>query len=235
MTGADGGARVTLEEVSAGYPGRRVLRQLTARIPALASTAIVGANGSGKSTLLGVVAGVIPLTAGRVGTGPGRRPAFVTQRSAVADTLPLTVRETVAMGRWGHLGLLGRLSAHDREVVDASMERLGIGGLAGRRLGELSGGQRQRALVAQGLAQEADLLLLDEPATALDPAARERIAEVLEEVTAQGITVVQATHDLRAARRADHCLLLWEGRLLREGPPGDVLTDELFQQAWQPH
>ena len=150
----------------------------------------------------------------------------MTQRSRAADVLPLTVRETVAMGRWGHRGPWRRLSRRDRDAVGASMSRLGISALAHRQLGELSGGQRQRALVAQGLAQEADLLLLDEPTTGLDATAQRLIADVLAELTVEGVTVVQATHDLAAARRTDHCLLLQDGRVLREGPPGTVLTDE---------
>ncbi|MGW4029555.1 zinc ABC transporter ATP-binding protein AztA [Streptomyces sp. NPDC004838] len=225
--------RVVLSGVSAGYGGRPALRQLTAHIPALATTAVVGPNGSGKSTLLGLLAGVIPATTGTITHGTDRTAAYVVQRSAVADDLPLTVRETVAMGRWAHLGLWRRPSAHDRSVVDACLDRVGMRGLAARQLGQLSGGQRQRALVAQGLAQEADLILLDEPAAALDTVARLRISEILGEQAAQGTTVVHATHDLAAARLADHCLLLHEGRLLAEGPPSEALTDELLHRAWR--
>ncbi|MFB7032672.1 metal ABC transporter ATP-binding protein, partial [Streptomyces sp. NPDC056295] len=151
------------------------------------------------------------------------RPAFVMQRSAVADALPLTAREAVAMGRWGRLGPFRRPSAKDREAVETSMERLDVADLAERQLGELSGGQRQRVLVAQGLAQGADLLLLDEPAGALDGSARETIARVLDEVTGEGVTVVQATHDITAARGAEHCVLLDAGRIAAAGPPSEVL------------
>lgn len=115
------------------------------------------------------------------------------------------------MGRWGGLGSWRRPSRRDLAAVDAALDRLGIGDLAGRQLGELSGGQRQRTLVAQGLAQESDLLLLDEPTTGLDPEARGRIGALLTELGGEGVTVVQATHDLEAARAADVCLLLCEG------------------------
>ncbi|MGW4234563.1 zinc ABC transporter ATP-binding protein AztA [Streptomyces sp. NPDC004980] len=217
--------QVVLDGVSAGYGNRSVLDQLTLRIPAFATTALVGPNGSGKSTLLGVIAGVIPVAAGEVTHRTARRAAFVVQRSKVADMLPLTVRDAVTMGRWGRRGLWRRLTPDDRAVVDATMERLGISALAHRQLGELSGGQRQRALVAQGLAQEADLLLLDEPATGLDVSAQRLISEVLAEVAAGGVTVVQATHDLDVAGRAAHVVLLREGRLDGSGAPGAVLTD----------
>ncbi|GGR21958.1 ABC transporter ATP-binding protein [Streptomyces cinereoruber] len=218
-------SQVSLKGVSAGYARTTVLTQLDLETPSLVVTAVMGPNGSGKSTLLGLLAGVIPATSGTVVHRTAVRPAFVTQRSAVADVLPLTVRETVAMGRWGRLGFFRRPSARDREAVETSMERLDVAGLAERQLGELSGGQRQRVLVAQGLAQGADLLLLDEPASALDGAARETIARVLDEVTGEGVTVVQATHDLAAARRAGHCLLLDAGRVVAAGPPADVLPD----------
>ncbi|MFD4902800.1 zinc ABC transporter ATP-binding protein AztA [Streptomyces sp. NPDC058411] len=225
--------QVTLDGVTAGYPNRTVLDQLTMQIPALTTTAVVGPNGSGKSTLLGVIAGVIRVTAGKVDHGTDKRVAYVTQRSNVADVLPLTVRDAVSMGRWGHRGLWRRLTRRDQDVVESSMSRLGISSLAHRQLGELSGGQRQRAFVAQGLAQEADLLLLDEPATGLDATAQQLIADVLAEVAGEGLTVVQATHDLEVARSAGHLLLLRDGRLRAEGDPRELLTGDAIDQIWQ--
>ncbi|MEV6422574.1 zinc ABC transporter ATP-binding protein AztA [Streptomyces sp. NPDC051662] len=208
----------------AGYPGRPVLYELSSEITKLATTALVGPNGSGKSTLLGVLAGVIHPTSGELHHDGERPPAFVPQRGAVGDTLPLTVRQTVEMGRWGIRGPWRRLTRRDHAAADAALDRLGIGDLASRQLGELSGGQRQRALIAQGLAQESDLLLLDEPTTGLDPEARERIGALLTALVADGVTVVHATHDLSAARAADVCLLLQDGRLAGQGHPDQVLT-----------
>lgn len=225
--------RVRFTGLSAGYPGRPVLHELDAEIPALALTALVGPNGSGKSTLLGVLAGVIRPTSGQLHHAGDRPPAFVPQRGAVGDALPLTVRQTVEMGRWGERGPWRRLTRQDRAIVDAAMERLGITDLASRQLGELSGGQRQRALIAQGLTQESDLLLLDEPTTGLDPEARERIAELLTELVADGVTVVQATHDLQAARSADTCLLLHDGHLVGQGNPEQLLTATTLARVWQ--
>lgn len=229
-----GNHRVRFTDLHAGYPGRPVLRQLTAEIPALAMTALVGPNGSGKSTLLGVLAGVIEATSGQLRFPEGRPPAFVPQRGAVGDTLPLTVRQTVEMGRWGERGPWRRLNRDDRSAVDAAMEQLGVADLATRQLGELSGGQRQRVLIAQGLAQQSDLLLLDEPTTGLDPEARERITALLTELVTGGATVVQATHDLEAARAADACLLLSDGRLVGRGSPDQVLTPTALARIWQP-
>ncbi|MDT0379246.1 zinc ABC transporter ATP-binding protein AztA [Streptomyces sp. DSM 42041] len=216
-----------LTDVTAGYPGHPVLHQLTAEIAESALTSVVGPNGSGKSTLLAVLAGVIRPTAGTVTREGTERPAFVVQRSVVSDALPLTVRETVAMGRWARLGPWRRSTARDRAAVEECMERLGVTALAGRRLGELSGGQRQRVLVAQGLAQESDLLLLDEPTTGLDVDSREAVTEVLAELPEQGVTVVQATHDLEAALRSETCLALDDGHLTATGPPADVLPERI--------
>ncbi|MFC9945038.1 zinc ABC transporter ATP-binding protein AztA [Streptomyces pratensis] len=226
--------RIRIAELSAGYAGHPVLHQLSAEIMPLTATALVGPNGSGKSTLLGVLAGVIQPTAGELHHADGRPPAFVPQRGAVGDTLPLTVRQTVEMGRWGERGAWRRLTRQDRAVVNSALERMGIADLAARQLGELSGGQRQRTLIAQGLAQESDLLLLDEPTTGLDPEARERIAALLTDLVTDGVTVVHATHDLDAARSADACLLLREGRLVGQGEPGQLLTPSTLARIWQP-
>ncbi|MDG9682004.1 zinc ABC transporter ATP-binding protein AztA [Streptomyces sp. DH18] len=199
----------------------------------MTTTALVGPNGSGKSTLLAVLAGVIKPTSGGLLRTSDRPPAFVPQRGAVGDTLPLTVRQTVEMGRWGERGPWRRLNARDHATVDAMLDRLGIGDLASRQLGELSGGQRQRALIAQGLAQESDLLLLDEPTTGLDPEARDRIGALLTALVADGVTIVQATHDLEVARAADACLLLQDGRLAGQGRPDQVLTTSSLTRIWQ--
>ncbi|WP_067177661.1 zinc ABC transporter ATP-binding protein AztA [Microtetraspora niveoalba] len=234
MHGNEEEAGVEIRDLVAGYGRGAVLRGITARIPRSRVTALVGPNGSGKSTLLSVLAGVLRPASGRVERASGRRAGFVVQRSAVPDGLPITVREAVAMGRWAHRGPWRRLTERDRSVVRDSMARLGVLDLAARRLGDLSGGQRQRVLVAQGLAQEPDLLLLDEPATGLDLDARRRIAAALGEAAAAGVTVVQATHDLDAAARADRCLLLDRGRLVAAGPPGAVLTPETLGRIWAP-
>lgn len=207
-----------IDHVYAGYDGTDVLRGVTAEIPEGAVTALVGANGAGKSTLLGVLAGTVAPRSGSVVPARPGRPAFVVQRSAVPDTLPLTVRATVTMGRWAQRGWWRPLTRHDRRVVDKCMEQAGVADLAGRRLGELSGGQRQRALIAQGLAQEAGLLLLDEPSAGLDQHSMGRIRELVTEVAAEGVTVVHATHFTEEARDADHVLALEAGRVVTPTP-----------------
>ncbi|WP_431898402.1 zinc ABC transporter ATP-binding protein AztA [Nonomuraea sp. bgisy101] len=220
------GEVVVIRDMTAGYGRKAVLRGLSARLPRSGVTAVVGPNGSGKSTLLGVLAGTVRLSRGGIERAPAGRPGYVVQRDAVSDALPITVRDTVAMGRWASRGLWRRLSAHDWSTVDDCMARLGVSGLAERQLSALSGGQRQRVLLAQALAQEPGLLVLDEPATGLDPDARRHIAAVLDREKERGVTVVHATHDLAMAMGADHCLLLRAGRLAAEGPPRDVLAPQ---------
>ncbi|MBN6040971.1 zinc ABC transporter ATP-binding protein AztA [Amycolatopsis sp. 195334CR] len=224
-------AAVTLGEVRAGYDHREVLRGVTAVVPEGRLTAVVGANGAGKSSLLNVIAGVLPASSGTVTRGAAR-PAYVTQHSEVSDALPITVRATVAMGRWAHRGPWRRLTTKDRAVVEECLGRLDITSIAHRRLGTLSGGQRQRALVAQGLAQQSGLLLLDEPAAGLDLRARTLIDEALTATRRDGVTIVRVTHDLAVAERADHCLLLRDGRLVAEGAPRSVLTADRVADAW---
>ncbi|MBB4930559.1 zinc/manganese transport system ATP-binding protein [Lipingzhangella halophila] len=212
---------VGLRDVSAVYGATTALRQVNADIPAHRVTALVGPNGSGKSTLLGVIAGVHSPASGTVRRAHDEHPALVVQRSAAPDRLPVTVRDTVAMGRWAHLGAWRRPKAADRALIDACMERLGISALASRTLGSLSGGQRQRALLAQGLAQQSDLLLLDEPAAGLDPDAQTAITDLLAEVSAGGVTVIHATHDTDAALRADHRILIGNGRIVATNADAD--------------
>jgi zinc/manganese transport system ATP-binding protein len=209
---------LVVRDLVAGH-GRPALHGIHARVPRARVTAVVGPNGAGKSTLLDVLAGVLTPIAGGVERIVGRSPAYVVQRSAAPDTLPITVRATVAMGRWASRGPWRRLTAQDRAAVEDCMRQLDVQDLADRPLGRLSGGQRQRVLVAQGLAQESDLLLLDEPAAGLDPQARRCIDDVLARAAADGVTVVAVTHDPDAAARADHCLQLRDGRLVGEGVP----------------
>lgn len=200
-------------------------------------TALVGANGSGKSTLLHAIAGLLPVAEGTM-TVLGRSPAaargrvaYVLQTSSVSTHLLVTVGETVALARAAELGPIRRLRSHDREVVRQSMHRLDVDALRRRQLAELSGGQRQRVFVAQGLAQEAEVLLLDEPVAGLDLPSAERIRTVVAEERTAGRTIVIATHDLDEASRADHVVLL-AGRVVAAGPPARVLTTEHLRAAY---
>ena len=199
-------------------------------VPAKSSLAVIGPNGSGKSTLLGALAGTVEISSGEATvTGPG--PSFVLQSTNVDRSLPITVRDTVSLARYPTLGLMGRFTAKDKGIVDNALERLNITDLAGQQLHELSGGQRQRVLVAQGLAQDAEVLLLDEPVNGLDLVSRAVILDGVDTEIAAGRTVVVTTHNLDDARRCDQVLLL-DTTPIAVGPPNQVLVEEHLRTAF---
>lgn len=195
--------RIELTGVALSYARLPVFHGLTLAIAPGAVTAVVGANGSGKSTLLNLLAGVLRPDRGEVRVSVGDI-GYAVQRSKASDTFPLTVAEAVMMGRWRRLGLLRRPGGGDHAVVEHWMSELGLAELRHRTLGELSGGQRQRVLLAQALAQEAPLLLLDEPTTGLDAASGARVLGLLRQLADAGTTVVAATHDAALLAVADH-------------------------------
>jgi zinc/manganese transport system ATP-binding protein len=171
-------------------------------------TAIVGPNGAGKSTLIETLAGLHPLGAGTLESPFTDSVALVPQRSAIPAHLPITVGELVAMGRWRHAGPWRRLRRADRVIVDESLEAVDLTSLRRRPVGALSGGQLQRALVAQGLAQRARLLLLDEPMTALDAQSKSAVNTALLAAADVGAAVIVVTHDLSDLARVDAVVTL---------------------------
>ncbi len=226
------------EDVALAYGSTIALSESSFEIPRGGLTILIGPNGSGKSSLLNLVAGLLPPTSGTIQVSPsdGRVPriSYVLQTTRVNDALPITVREVVTMGRFATVGSYGWLDADDRGAVDSAMKRMDIDKLADRHLRDLSGGQRQRVFVAQGLAQEHDLLLLDEPLTGLDLTSARAIDDVIHDEYNDGCTIVMTTHDLVEAHVADHVVLL-SGRVVAFGPPDQVLTVENLTAAYGPN
>lgn len=203
-------------------------------IPTGGVSAVIGPNGSGKSTLLNVIAGLVEPTAGTLEVNADqKRISYVMQATKVNENLPVTVEEVVSMGRYAHLGAYGRMGRDDRAAVLLAMERMDILDISGRHLHDLSGGQRQRVFMAQGLAQDHDMLLLDEPLTGIDLTTAHAIDEVIHAETDEGCSVVMTTHDLSEARSADFVLLL-AGRVAAWGSPDIVLTEENLVRAYGP-
>ncbi len=197
-------------------------------------TAVIGPNGSGKSTLLNTIAGLIQPSRGTIDvTAPRKRISYVMQATKVNESLPVTVREVVAMGRYAARGAYGRWTASDREAIESAIERMGIAAITTRHLHELSGGQRQRVFMAQGLAQDHDMLLLDEPLTGIDLVTAQAIDRVIHAETEDGCVVVMTTHDLSEAELADHVILL-SGRVVAWGTPEEVLTQQNLVEAYGP-
>lgn len=202
-----------LDGVHVELAGRDVLCHVDVVVVPAELTVIAGPNGAGKSTLLEVLAGTRAPTAGRVVVSAGSS-SFVPQRAVVAERLPVTVRDVVTVGAWGRLGPWRRMDAIARRAVDDALEELGLTSLQRRPFGELSGGQRQRALLAQGLAARADLLLLDEPTTALDADSAARIRSAIRSEVRRGAAVVCVTHDDRLIALADRVVRLEAGRIV---------------------
>ena len=200
-------------------------------------TAVVGPNGSGKSTLLHVIAGLLDAGPGTV-TVTGRSPeqarrdvAYVLQTQHASEHLLVTANEVVGLARSARLGAFRPMRRVDRQAVKRATDRLEVTALGRRHLADMSGGQRQRVFVAQGLAQEADVLLLDEPVAGLDIVSADRIREVIAEERAAGRFVLVATHDLDQARLADFVVLL-NGRVVSAGPPEEALRAECLREAY---
>lgn len=222
-----------LRNVSVMQPGGTALalRDVSLSVPVGARVALVGPNGAGKSTVLKAVAGLLPVREGEIlvyGRPVGachHRVAYLPQRGEIDWRFPVSVKRLVMTGRYVHFGWLRGPRDADRAVVNRVIRQLGLQDLADRQIGELSGGQQQRALLARALAQDADLILLDEPLNAVDNTTRAMVAQVLVDLHARGKTFVTATHDLgRLETDFDDALYLSEGRQV-EAPPGAFSSD----------
>jgi manganese/zinc/iron transport system ATP- binding protein len=221
VSAVPGASALDAQCVSAQYPGANALALecVSLRAAAGSRVALVGANGAGKSTLLKLVAGLLPIASGSLrvyGNAVGachHRVSYLAQRGEIDWRFPIDVRRLVVTGRFVHLGWLKRPGANDWAIADEAIERMALTDLAGRQINELSGGQQQRALLARALAQDADLLLLDEPLNAVDAATRDIVSATLTELQRQGKTALIATHDLdRLETHFDQVLYLMDGR-----------------------
>lgn len=224
---------VAVDHLSFARGDHPVFRDFSLEIEPRCHVALLGTNGSGKSTLLELILGVLTPDAGTI-TLAHRTVAFVPQRSELRDQIPMTVRDAVTMGRWGERGQLGRLRKSDHAIINEQLERLGLTDLEDRQLSELSGGQRQRTLIAQAFAQQAPLILLDEPEAGLDAEARDIILNAIDDEVERGTTVILATHELDSARRASRCILLKAeaGGIIADGHPNEILTDNTLAKVF---
>ena len=214
----------------------RALDAVSLTVPGGEVTVLLGPNGSGKSTLLQSLLGLVTPTAGtvRVLGLPVRRAlrsgkvAAVPQSDALDERFPITAAEVVMQGRRRFTGPWRRPSSDDRQAVASALDRVGLGGVASRRIGELSGGQRRRVLLARCLAQEADLLLLDEPFNGMDAGSEEVYIDVLRELTAAGHTALISTHHLGTVERLADSVALLNGRLVAHGPVAETTTPQIL-------
>jgi manganese/iron transport system ATP-binding protein len=227
-----------LDRVVVAYDRVPVLQGVSGRVDPGAAVALIGPNGAGKSTLLRAVLGLAPVVGGAVSV-LGRSPAaargqvaYVPQADTLDAEFPVSVEQVVLMGRYRRIGWLRRPGRVDREAAAAALAEVGLAGHARRRFGLLSGGQRQRVLLARAIAQEARLLLLDEPFNGVDATSQDLLLAALGRLRAGGAAVVMATHDLALAHLACDTACLLNKHQFGFGPVDATLTPQLLRATY---
>lgn len=220
---------LAIRHLTVRYRQTEALSDVSVDIQAGEQIAIVGPNGAGKSTLLKAIAGLQPISSGEIRFFGAERAepntiAYVPQRLQVDWRFPVSVSDVVLMGRVGRIGLLRRPSHHDRLLAQRALERVGLAAFANRQIGQLSGGQQQRVFLARALAQEARLLLMDEPLVGLDIPSQDEIFRALAALRAEGVTILTALHDLQQAARYFDQVMLLNRRLIAYAPAREAFT-----------
>ena len=235
---------LSVKNVSAGYGRKIVVRDVTMRVAEGEFVGLIGPNGSGKTTLLRVISGVLAPSEGEVLLRDAPLRTIGKRRLAqmmaclpqeLASDLAFTVREIVLMGRSPHLSRIGRETRRDSEAAEKAMALADIADIADRFMTEISGGERQRAFIAMCLAQEPQILLLDEPTSHLDVGHQLSLLDLVKRLNRRsGMTVVAVFHDLNlASEYCDRLLLLHQGRAEALGQPQEVLTAEIIRRVYQ--
>lgn len=232
---------IETRDLTVSYGGLTALSKTTLSIEAGSITALLGVNGSGKSTFFKALIGAVRVDRGSIqifGEPPekSRRASaigYLPQSESVDWSFPVSVHDVVMMGRFGHRpGLSRRPQAQDRKAVSEALDRVGLANLADRQIGQLSGGQRKRAFVARCIAQEARLLLLDEPFAGVDTVSQTMIIELLRELVEAGATALVSTHDLQALPQlADQAVLL-RNEPIFQGSVAEALRPENLARAF---
>lgn len=220
--------------------GHTALRDASFETPAGSITALVGVNGSGKSTLFKAVMGFVPLSAGQVQVlglpvaqaMRQRLMAYVPQSEEVDWNFPVLVQDVVMMGRYGHMGFMRLPRQADRAAVRQALERVDMSALAGRQIGELSGGQKKRVFLARALAQQARVILLDEPFTGVDVKTESAIIDLLRQLRDEGCVILVSTHNLGSVPEFCDRTALIQGTVLACGPTAEVFTRANLERAF---
>ena len=231
---------ISVENVSFAYDSQPVLRDVSLTVEEGDFLGLVGPNGSGKTTLLKIMLGLQRPGSGSVtlfgepahSFDGGTRLGYVSQQSSKADAaMPVTVREVVTMGRYAHAGLRPLRSA-DRRAIDDALERVGLDGLANRRINRLSGGQKQRAYMARALASEADLLALDEPTVGVDATTVDRFFELVDDLNDDGMTIVLIEHDVGLVAEHANMMACLDGELYAHCETSAFLESDALERAF---
>lgn len=231
---------LAVNNLKTGYPSdRHVISNISFNVAAGERVAVIGANGAGKSTLFKAIVGLLPIIAGHIsiygedGHSRHSQVGYVPQQNDIDWSFPVSVLDVVMMGRSRHIGWFRLPGKKDGAVVRRILDHLSLNDFAARQISELSGGQRRRVFIARALAQEARVLLLDEPFTGVDRASEREITETLDSLTRQGITVLLSTHHMeKASQRFDKTIILKNGTLLDFGKPHIVLSSKNLVTAF---
>ena len=231
---------LSIDSVCFRYPGSAgyVLKDINVKIDVGEKVALIGPNGAGKSTLMKLILGLERLQSGTIDIFGYKanichhRVAMVPQKSNLNFSFPLTVRQVVSMGRYAHLGFLKGLGPSDKKRVEEAMALMQISELADCPLAELSGGQQQRVMLARTLAQDADLLLLDEPLNHVDLSTQELIFHALEDLCQRGKAVIVSTHDLGILTVHFSRVLFLDKTIIADGPAEKVLSAPFIAHAY---
>lgn len=229
---------VEFHDLTVSYFKKPVLWNIDMTLPKGALIGIIGPNGAGKSTLIKAAMGLLPLGSGYVRMFDQaldevrHRVSYVPQRESVDWDFPTSVLDVVLMGRYAKLGLWKRPSRKDKQIALDCLEKVGMQDYIKRQISQLSGGQQQRVFLARALAQEADLYFMDEPFAGVDAATEAAILGILQELTAQGKTVIVVHHDLQSAAEFFDWIILLNLRLIASGPIDQVFTNKLLQETY---
>ena len=232
---------LAVEHVSVTYPnGHQAIRDVTFTLQGRTVCALVGVNGSGKSTLFNTIMGIIRPQSGsvRVNGLPVAQAmrqngiAYVPQSENIDWHFPILVKDVVMLGRYGHMGMLRRPRAADREAVAAALERLGIADLAERQIGALSGGQKKRVFLARALAQQSRIILLDEPFTGVDAKTEFAVMELLKNLRDEGYLMLVSTHNLGAVPQYCNEVVLINRELIAHGDIHEIYTVDNLERAF---
>jgi len=232
---------LAVSDITVAYRnGTTAIKHASFTIPRGSITALVGVNGSGKSTLFKAIMGFVPLAGGSVDIlgVPGRQAlkrnlvAYVPQSEDVDWNFPVLVEDVVMMGRYGHMGLLRRPKPVDHQMVTSALERVDLVPFRHRQIGELSGGQKKRVFLARALAQQSEVILLDEPFTGVDVKTEDSIVALLRTLRDEGKVMLVSTHNLGSVPEFCDRTVLVKGTVLASGPTSEIFTRERLEETF---
>lgn len=229
---------VEIQNLTVSYNRKPAIRSVNLTLYQNGIIGIIGPNGAGKSTLLKAILALVPIDSGtvRVFGQPvdkvRSKISYVPQKEMIDWDFPVTVEDVVMMGRYAHLGVLSRPSRLDRDIVHTAIRKVGMEEYRDQQIGNLSGGQQQRVFLARALAQQSDILLLDEPFVGVDAATEQAIIDLMHTLNAEGKTVIVVNHDLAKVQEYFQYLIMINQHIVAHGPTRDVFTPDLLSRTY---